>query len=350
MTDNSLSSNSTNNFNILRLLAASLVVYSHSYGLSIGSYELEPLKLLTGYFTFGHLAVAIFFVISGYLITISWNRKPIFLIFCWKRFLRIYPGMMAAILFSVFIIGPIATSLNLNDYLASIPYLQIIKGMVVLGQSNLPGVFINNTYPNAVNASLWTLFWEAKMYFITAILGLTGILKMRWPIVYITLFAIVITYFKLTLPIIDFFVIDYSVYYLMGTLFAIYNNSIMYRSTLLAPFFLIWILSFKTPFFTLLTTVFLPYSIMYLALEAKVVLQKLLEMGDFSYGVYIYAFPIQQLIVHLFQNEISPIKLFSISFPITIICSYFSWNFIEKKALDIKNIDINKIRMKIWSV
>ncbi len=350
MTDKNFMSNTTNNFNILRLFAASIVVYSHSFPLSMGSNEFEPFKLVTGYFTLGQLAVSIFFVISGYLITISWNRKPIFLEFCWKRLLRIYPGMIAAIIFTVFIIGSTATSLSFKEYLGSIPYLQIIKNMILLQQANLPGVFVNNSYPNAVNGSLWTLLWEAKMYLITAILGLTGILKKRWPVVYFTLFAIAFTYFKLTLPIISSFVNDYSIYYLVGTLFAIYNNSIKYRLALLTPLFLIWILSFKTSFFTLITNIFLPYLILYLALNSKVIMQKLLKMGDFSYGVYIYAFPIQQFIVHLFQNEISPIELFFISFPLIIICSYFSWNLIEKKALEMKNIDINRISMKIYGV
>lgn len=350
MTFKNTNLNRTNNLNLLRLLAASLVVFSHSFPLSMGSNEFEPFRLLNGYFTFGQLAVAIFFVISGYLITISWNRKPHFFTFCWKRLLRIYPGVIAVILFTVFIIGPIATSLNLKEYLISIPYFQMIKDMILLSQVNLPGVFIDNTYPKAVNGSLWTLMWEAKMYLMTAIFGLSKIIKVKWPVIYLTLLAISITYLKLTLPIIGFFINDYSVYYLMGTLFAIYDESIKYNLLLLTLSFFIWIMAFMTPFFTLVSILFIPYAVLYLALKSKVILQNLLETGDFSYGIYIYAFPIQQFVVHLLQNEVSPIILFILSFPVIFIFSYFSWNLIEKKSLKLKSLNINKFLIKMYGM
>lgn len=330
-----LTINRSNNFNFLRLFAALLVIYSHSFPLS-GSNSLETFNLLTGSFTFGKLGVAIFFVISGYLITISWNRESNLIIFTWKRLLRIYPGLITSVLFSTFVVGSIATSLTFSDYISTISYLQIVKGTILMYQPFLPGVFTDNLYANAVNGSLWTLCWEARMYMLTAVFGLTGMFTNRWKIVIITFLVVIYNHVNFSLPLIRFFVGEYVVtYYLIGTLFAIYN--IIYNKKILLILFLIWIMSFKTILLSISSIIFIPYLTLYLSLKTKFVFKKIMEYGDFSYGLYIYAFPIQQYIVHLFQNEISPMKLFFISFPATFILAYISWNIIEKKALMYKN-------------
>ena len=160
-----------NNFHFLRFLAAALVIFSHSYPLS-GS-KFEPFAWLVQYNTFGGLAVNIFFLISGFLITKSWLDNPNIFQFSMKRILRIMPAFIVAIFFSVFVVGPLVTNLSFKEYIVH-PFTKLYLMNVFMFpiHYNLPGVFVNNPYPNAVNGSLWSLPVELIMYGLVAVLGL----------------------------------------------------------------------------------------------------------------------------------------------------------------------------------
>jgi len=334
-----------NNFDLWRFLAASLVIFSHSYPLS-GNNEKEPLYLLTGEITFGMLSVSIFFIISGYLIAMSWIKNPNIVSYSWKRILRIYPGLIVSILFSTFFIGVFVSSLGVLEYLKNINITDLLIGIATLHQINLPGVFNQNVYSIGVNGSLWTLKWEAIMYIGTAIFGILGILRKKWPVLIFILAGIISYEFGIQYlnGIIDIGrilnnpAIYYMIFYLIGMGYCVYGNIITYRKELFIFAFILWILSFNTEFFKITSYISIPYIIFYLAFIPENHIKKLIEKGDFSYGLYIYAFPIQQTFVHIFQNNISPLKLFIFSFPVTLIIAFLSWNFIEKKALLLKEI------------
>ena len=91
----------TNNLDLLRLVFASFVLLSHSFELADGSRSREPLTRLFHTTSFGGLGVDFFFILSGFLITMSWDKNPHALSFLKKRILRIYPAYMAAFLVSV---------------------------------------------------------------------------------------------------------------------------------------------------------------------------------------------------------------------------------------------------------
>jgi peptidoglycan/LPS O-acetylase OafA/YrhL len=143
-----------NNFDFLRILAALFVIFSRSFPLSGNAFE--PLGFVTGYLTFGALGVVIFFVISGYLITKSWVEHPSWTRFLWNRSLRIYPGLCAVILLSIFVLGPFVTNLTIVQYFAQSEFLWLyLKNITLISISYyLPGVFIDNPYVGAVNGSL----------------------------------------------------------------------------------------------------------------------------------------------------------------------------------------------------
>src|SRR5512141_3127428 len=114
-TDNRFS----NNFDFLRLAGALLVIFYTSFGV-LGPSAIDPLSQLTnGVLNTGNLGVAIFFIISGYLITMSWDKRRDILWFLWARFLRLVPALVGVALFTVFIIGPLTTHQNLWEYLTS---------------------------------------------------------------------------------------------------------------------------------------------------------------------------------------------------------------------------------------
>lgn len=144
-----------NNFHFLRFLAATLVIYGHSYPLT-GRGNLDKLQEWSlGVFPTAHMGVCIFFTISGYLIAKSLHSSTTINNYLWKRLLRLLPGLIVACLITVFIVGPIATELSLKDYFsqkATYRYFRVIK-LFPRFDDSLPGVF--TTLPSgSINGSM----------------------------------------------------------------------------------------------------------------------------------------------------------------------------------------------------
>lgn len=156
-----------NNLTFVRWVAALMVLYGHSFVFT-GNTE----SLFLGIVTYGPLGVAIFFSISGFLIARSWNADPSPIRFLIKRVLRIFPALAVCITLSVFVLGPIVTTLELREYLQHPATLDYLSNVFLYITYYLPGVFENNVYPNAVNGSLWSLPVEFFMYLLLAATGM----------------------------------------------------------------------------------------------------------------------------------------------------------------------------------
>ncbi len=168
-----------NNFNVIRLVLATLVVVSHAFPLSRGMDDREPFSRLTaGQMTFGTVAVDMFFLISGMLITASWFRSASMQDFLYKRVLRIYPGFIVAVLFSASLIWGLCPefrhSVNIRVW-----GQHLVHDFVLLDRSSLNGqeVFAGNPYPGDANGSLWTIPREFCCYLLIAALGMFCLFK-----------------------------------------------------------------------------------------------------------------------------------------------------------------------------
>ena len=172
-----------NRFDILRLLAAWLVLFSHCFPLGARPNS-EPLASTLGIDTLGGVGVAIFFVLSGYLVTLSVERSPNLLEFARRRVLRIYPGLVAICLLCVLVLGPLLTMLPQAVYWhhgLTWSYLQTASAWII--QYPLPGVFTSNPLPMAVNGALWSLPYEISCYLALALLSLLpGPLRFKTPL------------------------------------------------------------------------------------------------------------------------------------------------------------------------
>ncbi|XJC75792.1 acyltransferase family protein [Delftia tsuruhatensis] len=167
-------SHPSNNFDFLRIFAASLVLYSHHYALSG-----LPTSGLLGMYTWGGVAVLIFFSISGYLVAQSWFADPHIGRFFLRRILRIWPALTFIVIFCTFILGPSVTTLSMQDYFGHPETLGYLKLLYMETRFTLPGVFQNNPALPTVNGSLWTIPYEVICYILLGSLGFIGLLNSK---------------------------------------------------------------------------------------------------------------------------------------------------------------------------
>lgn len=155
-----------NNLNAIRMVAASAVLVSHAWPITLGAAAAEPLFRETGQ-SLGHFAVAVFFGVSGLLIARSFDRRRSMIHFLVARVLRLYPALLAVAILTV-VVGGFMSRLDLAAYVRSPETWTYIPANLSLAfmQYPLPGVFEGNPYGPPINGSLWTLFYEVACYFL----------------------------------------------------------------------------------------------------------------------------------------------------------------------------------------
>jgi len=322
------------NYLPLRHLAAALVIYGHSYALSRhapGQTDLIE-KLLPGFYA-GNFAVYLFFAISGYLVTLSLLRNPGLLRYVRNRFLRVYPAYLVCLLVCVFGIGAAFTTLPLGEYLradGTWHYLTNNLQPVTLSWE-LPGVFQSNAVPRTVNGTLWSLGLEVRWYAYLGLLAALTLVRRRWAFTTIALVLVGFGAWEWWSGKPD--TNDYralSQVYLIAALCAQWRERIPVSHWLMAGFVLLAALAHGSRWFTPAAVAGAIYLTFWLAYG----LPTLRWPGnrDYSYGLFLYGFPIQQALVALFP-QISPLLLFAAALPCALVLAVLSWHLIEHPAL-----------------
>jgi len=336
-----------NNFNLLRFFAATLVLFSHSFALSIGHSSAEPLYTSLGV-TFGSMAVDIFFITSGFLVTASLlNRGNIFA-FVWARFLRIYPALLVSVTFCVFIVGLYFTSLPYDDYLGDYEiYRFFVKNIILLDgiDYSLPGVFENIPYRNAVNGSLWTLPFELKAYILLALIGTVYLSFKDWIkrvlfeslLVLMGLVGMSLYMIDHYIPIADTMTLKlFSMFFIGSAYYILKDKIIISKKFFWIIAIIIGLSTYDKEIFFITYTLGIAYMVLYFSYVPSGQIRRFNKFGDYSYGLYIYAFPIQQSVAALIPN-VSVLEMFVFSFSVTLILSVLSWHFVEKRFLNFKD-------------
>ena len=336
--------NHANNFDSLRLIFAVLVIFSHSFPLTRGSNATEPLSVLTGgQITFGNISVWAFFVISGFLITQSWQRSPKVWKFLKRRINRIYPGYAVAAFLTAIVVVPIATE---PGTFFPVTLQSFFFNTLRLHQFAIPPVFMHNPMQTALNGSLWSVPYEFWCYLGVLAFGLTGLLRKKYVVV--TLFFLAIG-FHLYLDVsgVKLFggilgqIFGYPPYwaavlpfYLAGAIFQIYGGYPLLRRPWIIAAGVVLVVSDFVPHGLVVTVPTCgAYLLMALAYLPWLHPLNLGRFGDFSYGTYLYAFPIQQLLVQRAHGQITPLQLFAEAAPITLVVGALSWHLVEKHFL-----------------
>lgn len=332
-----------NNFNLVRMAAASAVIVSHAYPLSLGPEAIEPLASIMP-FSLGSAAVEVFFAVSGFFIMKSFDRRGSLTDFVAARVLRLYPALIVVALFCTVIVGPLFTRLTLSEYFsqpATAAYTPRALSLAFLG-FGLPGVFANNPYPG-VNGPLWTLYYEVSCYFGLTIAGLLGLFaKWRFPALlaaYALTYAI-IRYSGLLEGGVPKFVTLHSVLslpFLLGMAAYRYRTRIPLNAVAAAA--LAALAAFAVAIDVLpeeATALAISYGALGLGGLKIPVLLTYNRFGDYSYGTYIYGWPVAQMIVAMWPG-ITPLLLMALSWIMTLPFAIASWKLIEKPALSYKS-------------
>jgi len=321
--------NRANNFDTLRLLAALTVVLAHSIPLTYGPQALDILWPLSHHqATFGYIAIQMFFTISGYLITVSYLHTQNPARFIRARILRLAPALLAVLFLLAFGLGPILTTLPLTTYFHStLPY------RAAFGLSDhLPGVFTNNQFSSGIDGSLWTLRYEALCYLAVLLLGLCRLLRSATVTpLFLILLAARLHYGQLA-------ILDLPTLFFAGAVIQLWHPPFLARFAL--PAGILWLLSLFTACYPLLSATAGAYVILFIALSPSLKLPNLAKYGDLSYGVYIFAWPIQQTITLLMGAHANWLINNLITLPLVLALAWASWHIIEAPALRLKTKNI----------
>lgn len=337
-----------NNFDFLRLLAVLLVWYGNCHLLRGGT---DPLSKSIPFLSLGELGISILFIISGYFVTASYERIGSPLPFIKNRLLRVMPALVLAITFTVVFIGPIASTLKLGDYFEHSRTFSYFRNLLMFRlQPDLPGVFGALPIGN-VNGSLWVMPHEARCYAAIAIVGMLGILQPRIMLALFGACLAVLVYGAVcgNNPPKSLFGMRWEKLrdaMWLGFLFSGGGLVYMYREIiprhvgLLTGCILLMLFSLGLPakWGAILFDLALLYSVIYLGFLRLPLLPKVSQYGEFSYGMYLYAFPLQQLTLHSMDGAKTPMGIFMlVSLLGTLACAFASWHLVEKRALMYKS-------------
>lgn len=334
-----------NNFNLIRLIAAFAVLISHSFALALGTTDAEPLRKTLG-MALGNIAVDVFFITSGFLVTASVLTRHNVASFVRARALRIFPALWVMLLLTVFGLGALATSLPAMVYL-SLPdtyhYLAKNAALITGVIYDLPGVFDGNPYKHVVNSSLWTLPYELALYALLAAAWfvLRGSSELRMRLFRIIVLGTVVA--TLAALLVNHFYVETASYFLrLLYMFAVGAAFYLLRDHVTLSRRWFWLLALGLALATLHRGTFFvvylgtaAYLLLYLAYVPAGRIRDYNRVGDFSYGVYLYAFPVQQVIAAMIPN-VTVWQMLVLASVAALTLAALSWQLIERPALRLK--------------
>ncbi|WP_112664248.1 acyltransferase family protein [Microvirga flavescens] len=333
-----------NHFTVIRLLLALAVVVSHAVSVTSGNVADEPLAASTG-FTLGEHAVNGFFAISGFLVTMSFDRRG------WRdyliaRTLRIAPGLIVAALAVALLLGAAVTSLPMRDYFGSAGLWRFISATLTSFKSNiaLPGVFADNPLQFPMG-TVWTLKYEVLCYVGVFVLGLMTLLRSRIAaaLLVIGLFAalVALDHLRPDAPKGIETALRLPLIFAIGGALYVWRDTMRLCGPLVLALAVITWSAHGTALYKALLFTSSAYGILWLAMTPDLARFSWEPKADLSYGTYLYGWPIQQALHALFPTA-AALVLLGPSLVITLAVAAVSWFAVEKPALGLKARALNR--------
>lgn len=324
----------------LRMLGALTVVVDHSMPLLHpdhltifpASWNASP----------GYVALMGFFAMSGYQIQDSWSRDPSWWRYSARRLLRILPPLLLVVAVTVLVIGPLVTEWPVGDYFSSPQTWRYLVGtsLLFLLQHRLPGVFDGNPYPWSANGALWTLPMEMLGYVIVLVVGLVMALGASRLVMFLALGGMVTldAMWRATMgdhggggsllqvPLGS--TVSFLVPFVVGMLLHAYREKVRYLPWLAIGLFAVWVAVSQTPASRYVLPFMASYGAVTLAMHWPKRLERFGPWVYGSYGTYIWAFPIQQLIIIAGVDQVWLLVLLAV--PAAYVAGQLSWRFVEE--------------------
>ncbi|UUO01971.1 acyltransferase [Mycolicibacterium novocastrense] len=328
-----------NALNSWRLVLASGVILLHAYLLTKEHLPDVHQFLRDGW-------VDGFFAISGFLITASWLKKPQPRVYFIARGLRILPGLWVCLVVTAFVFAPATGSVSLPSQIGYV----LKNGTLVPLQASIDGT--PATAIQTWNGNLWTLLFEALCYALVAALGFMRLLN-KWFV--LAAFVATLAWSQMLPPwsvfgemmetgepispetfmvLIQAVTARLLIMFLAGALLYLFRDHIPASWSLVAVAAVVVVASTLVPNYRSLAAIPLAYV---LVVSGALIRHRVFQLPtDLSYGVYIYGFPLQQLL--LFAGlDVHPLLFALISVAVTLPMAALSWFFVEKPALRLKN-------------
>ncbi|MBB5209322.1 acyltransferase family protein [Chiayiivirga flava] len=325
------------NFLALRHLAAVLVIYGHSYALAFNPRgDADVIARTMPGFHAGNLAVHLFFAISGYLVTLSLLRHPGVLRYTRHRVLRVYPAYFVCLLLCVFALGPAFTSLPLGTYLGAAGTWDYLGQnlLPITFAWSLPGVFEHNPIPHTVNGTLWSLGLEVRWYFYLGVLAALGVVRRRWAFTLLAGAVLALGAWEWWSGKPD--PLGYralSQIFLLAALAAHWREAIACSHRAMAVLVLLAVLLHGTRGFGPAVMLAALHFCLWFAYRLPPL--RWPRTADWSYGLFLYGFPVQQMLMAWIPT-LSPPVLFVAATVVTLPLAMLSWRWVERPALRLK--------------
>jgi peptidoglycan/LPS O-acetylase OafA/YrhL len=335
-------------FDFLRVFLASGIVFWHTDTIVNGSSKIDAIPIV---WAIGFGLLVAFFCLSGFLITASALRLSLgnFLI---NRGLRIVPALAVEIFLSALVLGPVFTDLSLAKYFTDRDFFHYFTNIVGIINYHLPGVFEKNPL-DIVNTTLWTVPHEISCYLIMSGLIVGGLLKYPKAILgliacfYIATLIVALTRIDqgagIVAKLADRFFVGYAsrlyIAFVVGIALYVFRDRIPYSYSLfgICTLYVLFVSLWPQPLDdSMLANFLLIIPLCYMTIFVGVTdiwMPEPLRKGDYSYGIYLYGWPIQQMLVAVLPDLKSTPLHFIIALPLITLFSAFSWHYIEKPIL-----------------
>jgi peptidoglycan/LPS O-acetylase OafA/YrhL len=345
----------SNNFDLVRIVAAASVIISHAFTQVYGPEATEPLASVSVYTLGGH-AVNIFFILSGLLVAASLDRTPNLAAFTASRALRIFPGLIVCVLLVAFLMGPMVTAYSVGDYLASPDLYAYLVGTMSLVTTDgpLPGVFDSLPEAGIVNVPLWTLKYEVLAYALLTIVAVLGIWRNR---LLFWIFIVGLISFHAAAEMTHAHPEEHGmVGHLSRFMICFFIGVVAFRlrdrirlslGGAITAALLLWVTN-GTALEESIVYPAIGYLTFCFAALPMPRLRALTARGDISYGLYIYGWPVAQILV-LVVPGIGAMELAVLSLVGAGLLASASWRFVERPALSLKPFATPSYRASIVS-
>ncbi|MGF6772813.1 peptidoglycan/LPS O-acetylase OafA/YrhL [Paraburkholderia sp. GAS199] len=333
-----------NNFDLVRLLAAVAVVYGHSYLLQAPDGTTDWVRNALGFDGFGAFGVYAFFLMSGILVTASFDRQRSVPRFAALRIARIWPAVAGGSLVSVFILGPLFTTLPLRDYFASgITWANLDNFATIVLKTGwvLPGVFEHNRFGNDICAPLWTLPLEVRCYLIVLVTGMLGLLSSSRGVLIAVALGCAAFVLRIHVPHMQVGLRDFSEmpggysfwpepFFILGMLLYGWREHVDINGLTALALAMVFLVFRDTAGAQPLFYLAFVYGVLWVGTTPM--LRRFVPRHDYSYGIYLYGFMVQQCVASL-APELGHNTATLIAAPFILLCAALSWHFVERPVL-----------------